>query len=89
MWVIISEIYPTTVRGRAMSMATTTLWLVSYLGNQLFPVMQLHLGSDGTFWCFAAGALLMVPLVAWLVPETKNRSLEEIAHLWKEMEYAK
>ena len=39
-WVIISEIYPTKVRGRGMSIATTALWLVGYLGNQLFPIMQ-------------------------------------------------
>jgi SP family arabinose:H+ symporter-like MFS transporter len=81
-WVIISEIYPTKVRGRAMSIATTALWLVGYLGNQLFPLMQKHLGSDGTFWCFSAGALLTVVLVGWLVPETKGRSLEEITKLW-------
>ncbi len=81
-WVIISEIYPTKVRGRGMSIATTALWLVGYLGNQLFPLMQKHLGSDGTFWCFSAGALLTVILVGWLVPETKGRSLEEITKLW-------
>jgi SP family arabinose:H+ symporter-like MFS transporter len=81
-WVIISEIYPTKVRGRAMSIATTALWLVGYLGNQLFPVMQKNLGSDGTFWCFSAGALLTIILVGWLVPETKGRSLEEITELW-------
>jgi SP family arabinose:H+ symporter-like MFS transporter len=81
-WVIISEIYPTKVRGRGMSIATTALWLVGYLGNQLFPVMQKHLGSDGTFWFFSAGALLTVILVGWLVPETKGRSLEEITKLW-------
>jgi len=81
-WVIISEIYPTKVRGRGMSIATTALWLVGYSGNQLFPIMQKHLGSDGTFWCFSAGALLTVILVAWLIPETKGRSLEEIAKLW-------
>jgi predicted MFS family arabinose efflux permease len=44
--------------------------------------MQKHLGSDGTFWCFSAGALLTVILVAWLIPETKGRSLEEITKLW-------
>ena len=55
-WVIISEIYPTKVRGRGMSIATTALWLVGYLGNQLFPLMQKHLGSDGTFWCFQCAA---------------------------------
>jgi SP family arabinose:H+ symporter-like MFS transporter len=83
-WVIISEIYPTKVRGRGMSIATTALWLVGYFGNQLFPVMQKHLGSDGTFWCFSAGALLTIILVGWLIPETKGRSLEEITKLWTE-----
>ncbi len=81
-WVIISEIYPTKVRGRGMSIATTALWLVGYLGNQLFPVMQRTLGSDGTFWCFSAGALLTIILVALLIPETKGRSLEEITEFW-------
>jgi SP family arabinose:H+ symporter-like MFS transporter len=83
-WVIISEIYPTKVRGRGMSIATTALWLVGYLGNQLFPVMQNNLGSDGTFWLFSAGALVTIILVGWLVPETKGRSLEEITKLWTE-----
>jgi SP family arabinose:H+ symporter-like MFS transporter len=81
-WVIISEIYPTKVRGRGMSIATTALWLVGYMGNQMFPIMQKHMGSDGTFWCFSAGALLTVGLVGWLIPETKGRSLEEITQFW-------
>ena len=81
-WVIISEIYPTKVRGRGMSIATTALWLVGYLGNQLFPIMQKSLGSAGTFWCFSAGALLTIILVDLLVPETKGRSLEEITKFW-------
>lgn len=81
-WVIISEIYPTKVRGRGMSIATTALWLVGYLGNQMFPILQKHLGSDGTFWLFSAGALLTIVLVGWLVPETKGRSLEEITKFW-------
>jgi MFS transporter, SP family, arabinose:H+ symporter len=81
-WVIISEIYPTKVRGRGMSIATTALWLVGYAGNQSFPIMQKHLGSDGTFWIFSVGALLTVILVAWLIPETKGRSLEEITKFW-------
>lgn len=83
-WVIISEIYPTKVRGRGMSIATTALWLVGYLGNQTFPILQKHLGSDGTFWLFSGGALLTIVLVGWLVPETKGRSLEEITRFWME-----
>ena len=48
-WVIISEIYPAKVRGRAMSIATTALWVVGYLGNQLFPSMMKHVKASGTF----------------------------------------
>ena len=81
-WVIISEIYPTKVRGRAMSIATTALWLVGYFGNQSFPLMQKHLGNDGTFWCFSFAALANFLCVLWLVPETKGRSLEEITAFW-------
>jgi MFS transporter, SP family, arabinose:H+ symporter len=81
-WVIISEIYPTKVRGRGMAIATTALWLVGYLGNQMFPVMQKELGSDGTFWVFSGGALLTIVLVGWLIPETKGKSLEEITSFW-------
>jgi SP family arabinose:H+ symporter-like MFS transporter len=81
-WVIISEIYPTKVRGRAMSIATTALWVVGYLGNQSFPLMQKHLGSDGTFWCFSAAAFLNLVCVLGLVPETKGRTLEDITRFW-------
>ena len=81
-WVIISEIYPTKVRGRAMSIATTALWLVGYFGNQTFPLMQKHLGNDGTFWWFSFAALANFVCVLWLVPETKGRSLEEITAFW-------
>jgi MFS transporter, SP family, arabinose:H+ symporter len=81
-WVIISEIFPTKVRGRAMSVAITSLWVFAFLGNQLFPIMQKHLGNAGTFWCFSAAALVNLLYVAFLVPETKGRSLEDIEKLW-------
>ena len=82
-WVIISEIYPTKVRGRAMSIATTALWLVGYFGNQTFPLMQKYLGNGGTFWWFSFAALTNFLFVFWLIPETKGRSLEEITRFWK------
>jgi SP family arabinose:H+ symporter-like MFS transporter len=65
-----------------MSVATTTLWVVGYLGNQLFPQMMKNLGSDGTFWTFSFMALMTIILVSLLVPETKGRSLEEITKFW-------
>ena len=81
-WVIISEIFPTKVRGRAMSIATTSLWLFAYIGNQAFPLMQKNLGNSGTFWCFSGAALINMLCVLLLVPETKGRSLEQIEDIW-------
>jgi len=89
MWVIISEIYPAKVRGRAMSIATSMLWLVSYGLNQAFPILQVSIGPAVTFWLFACGALVSIVLVAYLVPETKDRSLEEITLFWRGMKTAR
>jgi SP family arabinose:H+ symporter-like MFS transporter len=81
-WVIISEIFPTKIRGAAMSVATTAIWIFAYLVNQFFPVMQKYLLSRGTFLIFAAMAAANFVFVAAVVPETKGYSLEEISHLW-------
>ncbi len=81
-WVIISEIFPTKVRGAAMSIATTAIWVFAYLANQFFPIMQSHFGSDGTFFVFAAMATANFVFVLTLVPETKGYSLEQIGRLW-------
>jgi SP family arabinose:H+ symporter-like MFS transporter len=87
-WVIISEIFPTKVRGAAMSIATTAIWIFAYLANQLFPIMLQHLGSQGTFWFFSSMAIInLVFVLAW-VPETKGYSLEEISRLWSRDEAA-
>jgi SP family arabinose:H+ symporter-like MFS transporter len=83
-WVIISEIYPAKIRGRAMSIATTALWVFSFLGNQLFPIMMKHLAPDGTFWSFSFAALLAMVCFWKFVPETKGRSLEQITRFWME-----
>ena len=81
-WVIISEIFPTKVRGAAMSIATMALWIFAYLANQFFPLMQTHWGSYGTFFFFAALAAVNFVFVLLFVPETKGYSLEEISHIW-------
>ncbi len=83
-WVIISEIFPTKVRGRAMSIATTSLWVFAFLGNLAFPLMQATLGSHGAFWVFGGMALVNVFFVASQVPETKGFSLEAIERLFME-----
>jgi SP family arabinose:H+ symporter-like MFS transporter len=81
-WVVISEIFPNSVRGRAMSIATTSLWLVAYLGNLVYPTLQEQLGYSGVFAIFSAAALINLLFVWFCVPETKGRSLEQIANLW-------
>jgi len=81
-WVIISEIFPTKLRGRAMSIATTALWLVAFLGNLVYPPVLLRLGHSGTFWCFSAAAAVNLLYVLFWVPETKGRSLERIEEIW-------
>jgi SP family arabinose:H+ symporter-like MFS transporter len=82
-WVIISEIFPTKVRGRAMSAATTSLWVFAYLGNQIFPIMQKYMGNAGVFWIFSGMALVNFVYVFIGVPETKGHSLEEIEKFWQ------
>lgn len=81
-WVIISEIFPTKMRGTAMSIATTAIWIFAYLADQFFPLMQAHLGSSGAFFVFAAMAALNFIFVLLFVPETKGYSLEQISHIW-------
>ena len=81
-WVILSEIFPTKVRGRAMSVATTSLWVFAFLGNLLFPIMQKSLGTAGSFWVFAFMAVVDFFFVLSLVPETKGQSLESIEKIF-------
>lgn len=81
-WVIISEIFPTKIRGRAMSVATTSLWIFAYLGNQVFPAAQAGLGNHGVFWAFGFMALVNLVFVLFAVPETKGHSLEEIERIF-------
>ncbi|HWH69561.1 MAG TPA: sugar porter family MFS transporter, partial [Candidatus Sulfotelmatobacter sp.] len=88
-WVILSEIYPTAIRGRALGLATFFLWLADYVVTQSFPmldakeswfVQQFHHAFP--FYVYAVFCLALI-LVLWrLVPETKGRSLEEIERGW-------
>jgi SP family arabinose:H+ symporter-like MFS transporter len=87
-WLMMSEIYPIRLRGRAVSLTTAFLWLTIYAGAQLFPLMteysEQKLGSaGGAFWLFS-GVCVLSLLFGWkMLPETKGRTLEEIAASWK------
>jgi len=81
-WTLVAEIYPTHIRGRAMSIATLSLWCGTFIIGQAFPWLLESLGGSGVFLLFAC---ICVPaiLIAWkLLPETKGKTLEEIERFW-------
>ncbi|MBU6446750.1 MAG: MFS transporter, partial [Verrucomicrobia bacterium] len=82
-WLIISEVYPLGVRGRAMGIATFSNWLCNYFVSLTFLTLIQDLGTSGTFWLYAIICLLGLWFVIRLVPETKGKTLEEIQSFWK------
>ncbi len=88
-WVILAEIFPTKIRGRAMALATFFLWVANLLVSQTFPMMddnpwlveRFHHGFP--FFIYAVFCVLLVAFVAVAVPETKGRTLEEIEKYWR------
>ena len=80
-WVYLSEIYPTRVRGQALSVATMVLWLGNVILMQLFPVMMERFGG-GTFYIFSFICLLAFIFTWTMVKETRGVSLEEIEKMW-------
>jgi SP family arabinose:H+ symporter-like MFS transporter len=83
-WVVIGEIFPNAIRGKAMALATLSLWVGNFLVGQLTPVMLEGLGSSWTFWLFAICCSPALWLTWKLIPETKGRSLENIDAFWKD-----
>ena len=83
--VYIAEIFPNKVRGRAMSVASFTVWASCYIVAQTFPVLNdsPHVGPAITFWIYSGISLLAFLMVLAMVPETKGRSLEEIEEYWR------
>ena len=77
-WVVISEIFPNRIRGAAMSVAVSALWLACFLLTFTFPLLNARLGPAGTFWLYAAICVLGFVFIFYKLPETKNKSLEQI-----------
>ena len=82
-WVLISEIFPTKNRGTAMSFSIVMLWLSVVAVTQFFPIMLERLGGAPTFWIFMINAMILVIFVFRVVPETKQKTLEEIEASWR------
>ena len=81
-FVLLSEMYPTKIRGLAMSIAGFALWIGTYLIGQLTPWMLQSLTPTGTFLLFAVMCMPYILIVWKLIPETAGKSLEEIERYW-------
>jgi len=81
-WTVINEIFPGRVRGRAVAVATAVNWGAAFLVSEFFLTLIDAIGPSFTFWLFG---LLCGVCWVWVycrVPETKDRSLEEIEEIW-------
>ncbi len=83
-WIVNSEIFPTKLRGRAMSIAVVVLWFCDFLVTQTFPMLRESIGPAKTFWVYAFCSLLSTIFIVAMVPETKGRTLEEIEAGWRD-----
>ncbi len=81
-FVLLSEMYPTKVRGLAMSIAGLSLWIGTYLIGQLTPWMLQNLKPALTFFMFALMCLPYMYIIRFHVPDTTGKSLEEIEKMW-------
>ncbi|AUP80067.1 sugar porter family MFS transporter [Flavivirga eckloniae] len=81
-WVLLSELYPTEIRGRAMSIAVLSLWIANTVVGQLVPWLRSEISEHGIFWLFAIFCLPTYYIAKKYLPETKGKSLEEIEEYW-------
>lgn len=83
-WVLLGEIYPNRLRGRAMGIATFANWTTNFLTAFLFPWYVAKTGMHVGFFTFAIFCFIAIIFFNRLVPETKGKTLEEIEKYWQE-----
>jgi SP family galactose:H+ symporter-like MFS transporter len=88
-WLVLSEIYPLRIRGRAMSIGTIVNWAANLLVSLTFLSLVHGIGKASTFWLYSG-----ITILAWLfaffkVPETKGKTLEQIEDYWRSGKHAK
>jgi len=88
-WVLLSELFPNRVRGRAMAFAVAAMWISNLIVSWTFPMMNNSTALTNLFhhgfayWIYAVMGLLAAFFMWRMVPETKGKSLEEIERFWK------
>lgn len=81
-WIVISEIFPTSIRARAMGVATVAVWITDIVINQAFPVVRDLFGVSAMFLVFAVFLAIQFVVVLTKLPETRGMALEDILSLW-------
>jgi MFS transporter, SP family, arabinose:H+ symporter len=82
-WVIVAEIFPTKIRGRAMAISMVVLWLSDFSVSQTFPWLMERI-EEKTFYIYAAVNVIGFLFAWFVVKETKGKSLEEIEKMWND-----
>lgn len=87
-WVLLSEIFPNQIRGKAMAVAVATQWIANFLVSSTFPILNDNHLVNGfhhglAYWIYALMSILAAIFVWKIVPETKGRSLEQMEKLWQ------
>jgi len=77
-WVILSEIFPNNVRGAAMAIASSSLWIASFIIVYTYPVLKRNFDAFGTFWIYALVCVAGCIFIYKKLPETKGKTLEEL-----------
>jgi sugar porter (SP) family MFS transporter len=77
-WVLIAEIFPNRIRGAAVSVAVSALWIACFILTFAFPILKGSIGMAKTFWLYAAICFAGFVFVWLKVPETKGKTLEQI-----------
>jgi len=88
-WVLLSEIFPNQIRGKAMAVAVAAQWIANYLVSWTFPILDKnpylveHFKHGFTYWMYGVMGILAALFMGKFVPETKGRSLEQMEGLWR------
>ena len=92
-WVLLSEIFPNKIRGKAMAIAVASQWIANYLVSWTFPIMDKSTLLNGMFnhafpyWIYGAISALAVFFMIRFVPETKGKTLEEMEKVFIKSKY--
>jgi MFS transporter, SP family, xylose:H+ symportor len=88
-WVLLSEIFPNQIRGKAMAVAVAMQWIANYLVSWTFPILDKnpylvdHFKHGFAYWIYGVMGILAALFMWRVVPETKGRTLEQMEHLWQ------